>query len=62
MILKFCLKATNLFNVLYLMATIKAQYVAFMITSPLRNYILESPNFDGVTFDLLTFANKTNII
>ena len=23
--------------------------------------ILESPNFDGVTFDLLTFANKTNI-
>ena len=26
-----------------------------------RHSILESPNFDGVTFDLLTFANKTNI-
>ena len=26
-----------------------------------KHGILESPNFDGITFDLLTFDNKTNI-
>ena len=32
-----------------------------VITILIHSNILESPNFDGVTFDLLTFANKTNI-